>query len=399
MSSPAVANEDAMFDKSHALFPIKDECIFLSHCGIAPLYSAALRKEHEVAEAQTRTGALVFVRYDPILDSLRQAAAELLRTPPDDLAFVKNTSEGIGLIANGYPFKPGDQVISYVHEYPANHYPWKLQERRGVELVLLPDRDITGSAPPGHPVAWTMDDLHRLVTPRTRVVALSHVQFASGYAADLKPLAEFCRARDIDLVLDVAQSLGSLPVYPEELHLAAAMSSGWKWLMGPIGSGLLYVSRRLREKLDLVMVGAESMQQGTDYLDHAWNPFASAKCFEYSTSPISLAAALECSLREIPLRYGIEAIRSEILRLQDVFLSSLDRQRFRPVFAPAEQRSSIISLVTPQKANTFRRALLKEKVICTERGGYLRIAPHFYNTEEEMIRVAELLNTAVVRPA
>src|SRR5438552_2989336 len=178
-----------MFDKSHTLFPIKDQFAFLSHCSIAPLYSGALRREREVAEAQSRTGLLVYSQYDAILDGLRDAAAVLLKTAADNLAFVKNATEGLALIANGYPFEPGDQVISYVHEYPANHYPWKLQEKRGAELVLLPDCAVTS-----RPVAWTMRDLEERVTPRTRIVALSHVQFANGYVCDLKALADFCKS-------------------------------------------------------------------------------------------------------------------------------------------------------------------------------------------------------------
>lgn len=381
-----------MFDKRNERFPIKDKYIFLSHCGIAPLYGAALRREIDVAEAQHRTGALVFSQYDAILDGLRSAAADLLKTSPGNLAFVKNTSEGINLIANGYPFQRGDQVISYIHEYPANHYPWELQEQRGVELILLPDRDITGTASPGRPVAWTMRDLEERITPHTRVVALSHVQFASGHRADLKPLAELCRAHDIDLVLDVAQSLGSVPFYPDELGVASAVSSGWKWLMGPIGTGLMYTSERFRKKLELSMVGAESMRQGTDYLDHTWNPFASAKCFEYSTSPIALAAALECCIRELLLATGIDAITTEIIRLQDVFLNVLDRARFRPVLSPDAMRSPILSLIGRGDVTGARRAMLKQNVITTERGGYLRIAPHFYNTDDEMERSARMLN-------
>lgn len=376
-----------MFDKSNALFPVKDQYTFLTHCGIAPLYSGALRAEREVAEAQCRTGALVFARYDEILDGLRVAAAQLMKTSPENLAFVKNTSEGINLIANGYPFEPGDEVISYLHEYPANHYPWKLQENRGVKLILLPD-----SNPGDRPVAWSMRDLEARITPRTRIVALSHVQFASGYCADLKPIADLCRSRGIDFVIDAAQSLGSLPVYPDELDAAAVVSSGWKWLMGPIGSGLLHTSPRLRAKLELSMIGAETMQQGLDYLDHTWNPFTSAKCFEYSTSPIALAAGLEVAIREMHLRYGALAIASEIFRLQDVFLKSLDRRKARPVLPHDEARTSIVSLSTTGDANAMRRALLRENVITTERGGYLRIAPHFYNTDEEMERVARLIN-------
>lgn len=382
-----------MFDKSNALFPIKDAYVFLSHCSIAPLYRPAFEKERDFADAQSRSGVLVYGRYDAILNGLRAAAAAVLKTAAENVAFIKNTTEGLSLIANGYPFKQGDEVISYVHEYPANHYPWKLQERRGVRLVLLPDRDITGTAPGGLPVAWTLRDLEERITPRTRVVALSHVQFTSGYAADLQPLAALCRAHTIDLVLDVAQSFGCLPIYPEDLPVAAAVTSGWKWLLGPVGSGLMYTSPALRQKLAPVMVGAETMRQGTHYLDHTWDPHSSAKCFEYSTSPISLAAALECCVRDLSLGYGLDAMCQEIFRLQDVFLTALDRNRCRPVFEPDVQRTPIVSLCVPEGADSLRRRLLKKGVVCTERGGYLRIAPHFYNTDEELERAAQLVNT------
>src|SRR5436305_1576678 len=113
-----------MFDKRHELFPIKERHVFLSHCSIAPLYRPAYEKMRELADLQSRTGLLVYSRYDATLDGLREAAAGVLRTAPENLAFVKNTTEGMSLIANGYPFQPGDEVVSYVHEYPANHYPW-----------------------------------------------------------------------------------------------------------------------------------------------------------------------------------------------------------------------------------------------------------------------------------
>lgn len=383
--------DSAMFDKSTTLFPIKEKYLYLTHCGIAPLFSGAVRAEREISDAQCQTGALVFAQYDRILDGLRQAAGQLMRTVPENLAFVRNTSEGINLIANGFPFQSGDNVVVYTHEYPANFYPWKLQERRGVEVILLPDCDITRAGPEGRPIAWTMRDLEESVTPRTRLIALSHVQFASGFCADLTAVADFCKARKIDLVIDAAQSLGCLPVYPEPLHAAAIVSSGWKWLMGPIGTGLLYTSPDFRSRLCPSMVGAESMRQGTDYLNHAWDPFDSAKCFEYSTSPIALAAALEACVREIMLRYGMEAIASEVFRLQDVFLDKLDRGLVRPVFGPEHLRSPILSLIVPGDANEVRKTLLKQSVVCTERGGYLRIAPHFYNTDDEMVRAAELV--------
>jgi selenocysteine lyase/cysteine desulfurase len=373
-----------MFDKSADAFPVKREYIFLSHCSISPLYGAALQREREMAEAQCRGGVVVYSQYDAILDGLRTASAALLHTAPENLAFVKNTSEGINILANGYRFEPGDEVISYVHEYPANHYPWKLQERRGVKLVLLPDAEPHGP----RPTSWSMQALEAAVTPRTRIVALSHVQFASGYAADLSALAHFCKSRGIDLILDAAQSLGCLPIDADALGLAAVVSSGWKWLMGPIGTGVFFTSKALRDKLDLTLVGAETMQQGTDYLDHTWAPVSTARAFEYSTSPIALAAALETCIRELPLRYGLKAIEAELYRLQDVFLDRIKSSSVRPAFLPP-QRTPILSLNVPGDVNALRRELFKQKVITTERGGYLRIAPHIHNTDAEMERAAE----------
>jgi len=385
-----------MFDKSSDLFPISKEYIYLSHCGISPLYSGAAEQEIEVAAAQRDTGSLIFRRYDEFLDKLRLAAARLLKTSDENVAFVKNTSEGMGLIANGYPFEKGDQIISYVHEYPANHYPWKLQEMHGVELRLLPNRSAAGPAHADLPCAWSMSDLEAMTTSRTRIVALSHVQFTSGFAAALEPLGEFCRSRGIDLIIDAAQSLGCLPLYPENHHIAAIASSGWKWLLGPVGTGLLYTSEEFRTKLNPVMVGAELMVQGTDYLDHTWRPHESAKRFEYSTSPVSLAAALAAGIQDLFLRYGLEAIQAEVFRLQDLLLNNLDRSRYARVEFPPENRSGILSLVCRDDLNLLLQHLESKRVICSARGGYLRLAPHFYNTDEEMIRAAEILNSAPV---
>jgi len=304
---------------------------------------------------------------------------------------VKNTSEALSMVANGYPFQAGDEVISYIHEYPANHYPWRLQERRGVKLKLLSNVPARQDIDPALPGSWSMEELQNLITPRTRVIALSHVQFASGYAADLRALGQLCRERGIDLVVDAAQSLGSMPLYPEEYNIAALAAAGWKWLLGPFGTGVFYTSEAFREKLTPVLVGAETMQQGMDYLDHHWNPHASAKRFEYSSSPVILVAALATCLREVHQRYSPEAIFAEILRLQDHFLKKLDNPAVKPLLFPTGHRSGILSLVC-QDLEKRMQQLKEAKIACSPRGGLLRVAPHFYNTEEDMEALAAVLN-------
>lgn len=382
-----------MFDKSNTLFPIKERYVFLSHCGVSPLFAGGLAREIELAREQCEHGALIFDRYDEILDCLRGAAARLLGTEPENLSFHRNTSEAISMIAGGYPFAPGDQVVSYVHEYPANHYPWRAQARRGVELV-----ELDNVVPPGNeacgsrPCAFSFEELERRLTARTRIVALSHVQFTSGFALDLSAVAALCRERGVDLVLDAAQSLGILPIRPDEHGIAAVVSSGWKWLLGPLSTGLMYTSPAFRAKLEPVLIGAEAMRQGTDYLDHAWRPHTTAKRFEYSTASLSLAAALEAAISQVHLRYGVEALRNEVFRLQDLLVERVDPRRFTPVRFPDAHRSGILAIVCQRhEPEHVVKALRGEGIVCTARGGYLRFAPHFYVSDEEVARLADAL--------
>jgi selenocysteine lyase/cysteine desulfurase len=369
--------------------------IYLAHCSISPLFARAAEREKELADLQRDRGVLVAAEYVSILEGLRSAVAALLKTAPDHVSYQRNTSEGMGLIANGYPFSPGDRIISYIHEYPANHYPWRLQEARGVHLDLLPDRPVNTAGTPGGACGWDMNDLEKLVTDRTRVVAISHVQFASGFGADLKELGDFCADRDIDLVLDAAQSLGCMPIYPEECNIAAIASSGWKWLLGPIGTGLLYTAAGFREKLGHVMVGPETMQQGQDYLDHRWQPHTTAKRFEYSTAALSLAGGLEVCLRECHLQHGIEHIWAQVSRHIDRLVARLDRDFYTPILFEKQHRSGILSLQCPVDADDLAGKLMEQGVVSAPRAGYLRLAPHFYLTEAEIDRAIAILNSTI----
>jgi len=382
-----------MFDKSVELFPVKQEMAYLANCGMAPLYSRSAEEIVSFSNARSRTGGAPCSNYSRILSSLRGALASLTGTSPEDFSFMKNTAEAMSLIAGGYPLSEGDEIISYVHEYPSNHYPWLVQQRRGARLVLLDDTDPVGDLAPGKPRGWSMDDLERATTDRTRLVALSHVQFTSGYAADLVELGEFCRQRGIDLVVDVAQSLGALPVRPEEWHVSAMAGSGWKWLLGPVGSGIMYTSPEFREKLDMVLTGANIVVQGTDYLDHTWNLLEDGRRFEYSTVQLSYAAALGKSVSDLFCKYAPQDVRNEIFRLQDAFLSRVDTKRYRPVLFAPEHRSGILAIVTEGDLAEIVAKLAAGGICVSARGGYLRIAPHFYNDDDEMIRAADALNS------
>ena len=364
---------------------------FLSHCSISQLNKFAAEEIIQFIQAHQKQGSdYVMGAYNPVLEEFKETFAALLKTAADNIAAVKNTSEAFSMIAEGYPFKEGDEVISFVHEYPANHFPWKLQARkRGVRLKLIPnvpyigvDKVLCGS--------WKLAHIEAFISERTRIIALSHVQFTSGYAADLAALGQLCKERNIDLVVDVAQSLGSIPVYPEEYNIAAVAASGWKWLLGPVGIGMFYTAPAFREKLTPVLVGAETMHQCPDYLNHDWQPHTSAKRFEYATSPVSLLKGLTKVVQEVHLKAGVPFIFKRILQLQDVFLQHLENDDFIPLIYPEKHRSGILSLYHPRAA-VCANLIQDMGITCSSRGGYLRVAPHYFNSEADMKLLADTL--------
>jgi len=382
-----------MFDKSNVNFPSKNESIFLAHCSISPVYSGAEKSMISFVEKMSRSGIAALPEFFPLMNEFRQNVGKLLKTSSANISYVHNTAEALCMIANGYPFSPGDQIISYIHEYPSNHYPWVLQKKRDVELVLLSDavtseeyQDIQ------KPRGWSMEELASKVTDQTRVVAISHVQFTSGYAADLEELGAFCQERNIDLIVDCAQSLGCLPVYPEKYKISAVAASCWKWLLGPMGSGLLFTSEEFRDKIGQTMAGPGTMMQGLNYLDHSWSPHRDGRKFEYSTLPWDHVAAMNTVVKEVFLKYPMEEIRDEVFRLQDLLLAELDREKLKILIFGAKNRSGIIAAEPIRDCREIVNELGKKGVVISAPVGYLRFAPHFYNDDKQIVDALAKVN-------
>ncbi len=381
----------ASLDKSAFRFPSQERGVYLNHCGISPLYPGAAAAARAWDETHAALGVGVFRKLGDPTNAVRRAAAALLGVPAEDLSFLRNTAEGLSMVANGLPLQPGDQIVSYVHEYPSNHYPWRLQEARGAQLALLPDCDVGSGLPAERPRGFALEDLEtRLRCGRVRAVALSHVQFTSGFTADLAAIGRLCREHGAWLIVDAAQSLGVSPLRPAEWGVDAIAASGWKWLLGPIGTGLLYTSPRLRAALRCTMAGADLMQQGDQYLDHTWRPHTDGRFFEYSTGHMAAAAALAACLNDLHLRAGIEQIAAETARLRELLIAGLDSTRFRRANLPGAN-GPILSWLVPEPEAVARRAA-EAGVTVTVRGGYLRTAPHFYQTDEEIRLGIEVLN-------
>ena len=372
--------------------------IYLAHCGLSPLYPGSQEIIHKMVDIHASKGDALFMdHYIQELDKAKVLMGRYLNTSYENMAVVKNTTEALSMVANGYPWEEGDEVIFYVHEYPANYYPWINLQYRGVRTRILANSNYFDGIPDDLPGHWNWDDLERNVTEKTRMIVMSHVQFVSGYTADLEKLGAFCREREIEFVVDGAQSLGALPLDVGKCHISALSGSGWKWLRGPMGIAPFYTSQALREKLRLTVVGAETMVQGTNFLDHAWNPHKTARRYEYATSSIYLVAALNRVLEEVFL--GVldpETLKGKLFHLQDHFLDRLDHPDFIPLKWPNANRSGILSIYHPEP-EAVEKYLRSMNIVTSARSGYLRVAAHYYNSNNEMERLAVALNAYEVQ--
>jgi cysteine desulfurase/selenocysteine lyase len=364
-------------------FPVTRECVYLNHAGVGPLSHRAATRMAMMAETVSRSGDRLWPDRMEEADRVRGLAARLLGAREShEVAFVENTSSALSLVAEGLDWQPGDNVVGAALEFPSNVYPWMSLAARGVEYRRVEERD--GRIDPGEILA--------LLDSRTRMLALSWVQYASGFRSDLARLGRACRERGVLFVVDVIQGLGALPLDVEADFVDVAAASAHKWLLGPEGIALLYVSDRVVERLRPARSGWRSMRdpfQWTAY-DLTWNE--GARRFESGTLNAYGIVALGGSL-EVLLRVGAEEIEPRVLALADLAARGLEDLGFSVVSSRRRgETSGIVTAVPPRRsAQDLIKPLDERGIVVAARAGRLRIAPHFYNTADEIERCLEEL--------
>jgi len=363
-------------------FPATRRWAFLDHAAVAPLTARARDALAEWAADLADNGVASEPHWLKRIEEVRGLAGRLLGCDPLDVAFVKNTSEGVGIVAEGFPWRPGDNVVLAEEEYPANVYPWLNLAGRGVEVRRVPSR---GSR-------ILLDDLRAALDGRTRVVSLSWVEFSSGFRNDLAAVGSLCRERGIHFFVDGIQGLGVLPLDVRALPVDFLSADGHKWLLGPEGLGVFYARRELVGLLHPVGVGWNSVVGSFDFsqIDFTLKPHAGR--WESGTLNVGGVHAFGASLGLL-LRLGIPAVSARVLELTD-YLCERARRAGLEVFssrAPGE-RSGIVSLVVPgADAKALARRCRGEGIVVSARAGRVRVSPHCYNTPEEIDRAVAAL--------
>lgn len=362
-------------------FPVTRRWAFFDHAAVAPLSGRAQRAMAEWAADMADNGDVHEPRWVKRVEEVRGFFARLLNADPLDIAFVKNTSEGIGIVAEGFPWRAGDNVVTAAEEYPANLYPWMNLAGRGVELRRVASRE-------GR--LW-IDDIRAAMDARTRLVSLSYVEFASGFRNDLEAIGSLCRERGVYFFVDAIQGLGVLPLDVRRTPVDFLAADGHKWLLGPEGAGIFYIRRELLDLLHPVGVGWNSVVGARDFsrIDFTLKPHAGR--WESGTLNIAGITALGASL-ELLLEVGVPALTG---RLKDLTDELCERARRAGLTVYSSRRpedwSGIVSLIVPGDLRQRVIRCRNEGIVINQRGGRLRISPHCYNNVEEIERLMEAL--------
>lgn len=364
--------------------PVTRRWAFFDHAAVAPLTDRARLAIDEYAADLAENGDVNERRWVDRIEEVRRLAGQLINADPLDVAFVKNTSEGIGIVAEGFPWQPGDNVVTAQEEYPANVYPWMNLQSRGVETHLVASRG----------PRITLDDICAAIDARTRIVSLSFLEFASGFRNDLDAIGSLCRERGILFFVDAIQGLGVLPLDVRRTPIDFLAADGHKWLLGPEGAAIFYIRRELVERLHPVGIGWNSVVNSRDFsrLDFRLKPHAGR--WESGSPNVAGITGLGASLALL-LEIGIEQVAGRVLELTD-YLCDRAPQTGIEVYSsrtPAE-RSSIVSLIAP---GAEPRVLVKKcraaGIVINQRHARLRVSPHCYNTREEIDRLLNTLKT------
>jgi cysteine desulfurase/selenocysteine lyase len=357
-------------------FPVTKRWAFFDHAAVAPLTARGQQAMNEYAADLAENGDVNERRWVERVEHVRGLFGRLLNADPLDIAFVKNTSEGIGIVAEGYPWQAGDNVIIAEEEYPANQYPWLNLTSRGVEVRRIASR--------GNRL--DVDDIRAAISNKTRIVSLSHVEYASGFRNDLDALSNLCRERDVLFFVDAIQGLGVQPIDVRRTPIDFLAADGHKWLLGPEGAGIFYIRRELVDKLHAVGVGWNSVIGARDFatIDLRLKPHAGR--WESGTLNVGGISALGASL-ELLLDIGVPAIAARLEELTDYLCVQASRLGMQ-VFSsrqPAE-KSAIVSLIPAGDVRALVKRCRQEHLVVNQRAGRLRLSPHCCNIEEEIDR-------------
>lgn len=363
-------------------FPVTKNYVYLDHAGVAPVSLRVKKAVEEFVSDATEFGAFNYTFWTKRVEEIRKKSAALIGAEPEEVAFVKNTSHGISIVAQGLDWREGDNLIVYEKEFPSNIYPWLNLEKRGIEVRFIPCRN----------GRFLIEDIEGLIDSRTRLVTISSVQFSSGFRIGLKGVGKLCRRKGVLFFVDAIQSLGLVPMDVVEFQVDFLAADGHKWLLSPEGTGIFYCRREILERINPVLIGWKSIQNESDYDHIDFCLKTNALKFEEGSLSFIGIFAFGAAL-DLLLEVGISRIENRVLGLGDLMVEEAEKRGFH-VGTPKkrEERAGIISIAKNLDPISIKDRLREEGVIVSVRSGAIRVSPHFYNTESDVLRLFDSID-------
>jgi len=359
-------------------FPVTEHLIYLNHAAVAPLPKRGALAMQRYAEDALQSGSLHYDQWLDTYEQLRVAAARLIGAQRGEIALVKNTSEGIATVAMGLDWRAGDRIVAFREEFPANYYPWQRLEAQRCSIEWLSVHD---------PLE-TID----LACTGAKLLAISFVQYLSGFRADLNAIGEICNRRGCFFFVDAIQGLGAFPLDVQAAHIDGLAADGHKWMLGPEGCGILYVRKQKQDAIFPREFGWTNVAGYNDYASRDMTLRPDAGRYECGTLNTIGCYGLLASI-ELLLEIGIARIAPVVQALSDQLAEGARRKGYALLGdREPENRSGIVAVQKPALDSRHIVHDLKQRgIVAAPRQGWVRLSPHFYISPEEIERVIDAL--------
>jgi cysteine desulfurase/selenocysteine lyase len=368
----------------YTAFPVNREMIWLNNSGTTPAGTHILTAVSRYMEGYTRKGILADpAGFTAVQSNIKNILSRLLNCLPEELALIHNTAEGMNFISHGLRLSAGDEVILLQNEYPSNVYPWRHLEKTGVKLVTTPMETSPESF---------LKELNRSITPKTRAISLSAVHWCTGMPFPLEQVGKLCKENAIDFAVDGAQGAGMQPLDTRAANIGYMAFSAWKWLLGPLGLGILFISKEKLNNLDPVFVGTTSVVNDKEYFPYKSELKPAADRFTISTPNFNDWVYFEAAL-EFLENVGFETVRKRIYELSDYLRDGLADLEFKVLSDRFKDHPT--GIVVCEKSGIATDAVMQHlknnNVVAAERLGRVRFSPHIYISPEQIDTVLRIL--------
>lgn len=364
------------------LFPSAANLTYFNHAAVGPLSLRAYEAMERHARDQRDFGALHWRDWYAEIDRLRESAARLIGATPEEIAILKNTSEGLSFVAQGLAWEEGENVVTTALEFPSNWTPWKRLEERGVEcrVAALP----------------VVEEIDKLIDAHTRLVTVSSVAFHNGFTADLDAIGALCKQRNVLFCVDAIQSVGVLPIDVRKSHIDFLAADGHKWMCGPEGAAIFYVAKERRDLLAVLESGWTNIERKGMFIGCGTDWLPDSRRFEAGSLNTNGVYGLRAAL-ELIHEVGIDTIADRALAVATQLADRLEELGCT-VASPRPIRSAIVAATPPDVERSllwWHRQLEEKSVITAPREGFLRFSPHYYNDGGDVDRVIGALSAII----